>query len=301
MPKATNIEFRVGVIVLLGIIILLGSLYWLQDYRVKRDARSATVKFESVGTLAVGDKVTVSGVRKGKVNDLQLVDGGVLVELLVYRDVNLKRDATFTIRNYGLMGERFIDISPGRDSLPYQWEQTAVGRYDPGIPEVMGLLGEMTVELRQVVVALRKSVASDESLDKFNRMVSNMEQVSASLRDYMERNESKLDETANNFLAASRNVKKMLQRNEGLVDSSLTRIDRATVKLEAFTCQLDTLAQSARHFADMLENGDGTVQAMLEDRRLYDDLRKAADNLDDLVSDIRENPRRYINLKFELF
>jgi hypothetical protein len=39
----------------------------------------------------------------------------------------------------------------------------------------------------------------------------------------------------------------------------------------------------------------------MEDRRLYDDLRKAADNLDDLVSDIRANPRKYINLKFELF
>lgn len=301
MAKATNIEFRVGIIVLLGIIILVGSLYWLQDYQVKRDARSATVKFDDVGTLAVGDKVTVSGVRKGKVNDLELVDGGVLVELLIYRDVGLRRDATFTIRNYGLMGERFVAIFPGRDSLPYSWEQTAMGRYDPGIPEVMGLLGDMTVELRQVVGALRKSVASDESLDKFNRMISNMEEVSSSLRDYMSRNEAKLDETANNFLTASRNVKKLLQRNEGLVDSSLNRFDRASAKLEAFTFQLDSLAQSARRFADMLENGDGTVQAMLTDRRLYDDLRKAADNVDDLVSDIRENPRKYINLKFELF
>jgi len=301
MAKANNIEFRVGVIVLLGLMILAVSLYWLQGYQVKRDARIATVKFSDVGTLSVGDRVTVSGVRKGKVNHLQLVEGGVLVDVLVYRDVELRRDAVFTIRNLGLMGERYVAIYPGQDTADYQWEQTTIGRYDPGIPEVMGLMGDMIVELRQVVSALRNSVASDSSLEKFNRMVGNLEDVSVSLRDYMSRNDAKLDEAANNLLAASRNVKKLLQRNTDLVDSSLTRFDRASTKLESFTCQLDTLSQTARRFADMLDNEEGTAQLMLQDRRLYDDLRKAADNIDDLVSDIRENPRKYINLKVELF
>jgi len=301
MARASNIEFRVGVIVLLGLIILVVSLYWLQGFQVKRDARTAMVKFEDVGTLSIGDRVTVSGVRKGKVNGLQLVEGGVLVELQIYRDVDLRRDATFTIRNLGLMGERFVAISPGQDSVHYQWEQTAIGRYDPGIPEVMGLMGDMIVELRQVVSALRRSVASDSSLDKFNRTVANLENVSGSLADYMSRNDAKLDETANNFLAASRNVKKLLQRNSELIDSSLTRFDRASDRFEQFTCQLDTLAQTARRFADMLDTEEGTAQLLLQDRRLYDDLRKAADNIDDLVSDIRENPRKYINLKVELF
>lgn len=301
MAKASNIEFRVGVIVLLGLMILAVSLYWLQGYQVNRDARIATVKFSDVGTLSVGDRVTVSGVRKGKVNRLQLVDGGVSVELLIYRDVRLRRDAVFTIRNYGLMGERYVAIEPGYDTVDYQWEQTTIGRYDPGIPEVMGLMGDMIVELRQVVSALRKTVASDSSLEKFNRMVGNLEDVTVSLRDYMSRNDAKLDEAANNLLTASRNVKKLLQRNTDLVDSTLTRFDRTSAKLESFSCQLDTLAQTARRFADMLDNEDGTAQLMLQDRRLYDDLRKAADNIDDLVSDIRENPRKYINLKVELF
>ena len=68
-----------------------------------------------------------------------------------------------------------------------------------------------------------------------------------------------------------------------------------------FVQQLDTLAQSARSFASTLEEGEGTLQLMMEDRRLYDDLRKTADNLDDLINDIRANPRKYINLKVELF
>ncbi|HVP06975.1 MAG TPA: hypothetical protein VMS71_03960, partial [Candidatus Acidoferrum sp.] len=59
--------------------------------------------------------------------------------------------------------------------------------------------------------------------------------------------------------------------------------------------------QTAKKFADALNNEDGTVRLLLDDRRLYDDLRRAAGNLDELVNDIRANPRKYINLKVQIF
>ncbi|MDH4035075.1 MAG: MlaD family protein, partial [candidate division Zixibacteria bacterium] len=88
-----NIEFRVGVIILIGIVILAGSLYWLQGYKLKANSQRVLVLFDDVGTLAAGDGVTVSGVRKGKVNDLRLTPQGVEVELWLSQDVMLKKDA----------------------------------------------------------------------------------------------------------------------------------------------------------------------------------------------------------------
>jgi phospholipid/cholesterol/gamma-HCH transport system substrate-binding protein len=298
---ATNIEFRVGVIILIGLVILGGSLYWLQGYKLERNAQTIRVRFDDVGTLAVGDKVTVSGVHKGKVNGLTLTEDGVEVKLLIYRDVVLKRDATFVIKNLGLMGERFIAVWPGRDSILFDPEQVAVGQYDTGLPEVMGLMGEMITELRNLVVSFKRTVGSDSSLAKFDNTVKNLEQVSASLADYLTRNEDKLDQTADNFLRASKELKRLLSENSQAVDSSAQRFDRVTRKLERFADQLDTLSTSAREFADAINNPDGTVQLLLEDRRLYDDLRRTADNIDDLISDIRANPRKYINLTLKLF
>ncbi|MBU0984955.1 MAG: MCE family protein [candidate division Zixibacteria bacterium] len=301
MASGKNIEFRVGVIVLLTVAVLAVSLYWLQGYKLKYNSQLIMLRFDDVGTLAIGDKVTVSGVHKGKVNKLWLTDQGVLVELQVYQDVVLKRDAVFTIKNLGLMGERFIAISPGRDSLVYNLADTADGSYDYGIPEVMGAMGDMVAELRSLVRSLKRTVASDSSLDKFNRTVANLESVSASMAGYMNRTETKLDKTADNFLYSSRKLRDILTRNDDRIDSSFVRLDRVSQGLEGFVGQLDSLAQSARTFASSLENGEGTLQALMEDRRLYDDLRKAADNLDDLINDIRANPRKYINLKVELF
>lgn len=301
MATKSNVEFRVGVIILIGLIILLASLYWLQGYKLERNAQRIQVRFGDVGSLSVGDNVTVSGVLKGKVNRLTLEPTGVLVDLLVYQDVHLKRDARITIKNLGLMGERFVAISPGTDSLPFDMTAIAPGYYDTGIPEVLGMMGDMITELHSLVVAFKRTVASDSSLQKFNNTVANLEQVSRSLSAYMARNESRLDETAQNFLNASRGVQQLLTRNSPMVDSSMARMDRLSVRMETFVSRLDSLSQSAKRFADALDTEDGTARLLLEDRALYDDLRRAAGNLDDLVNDIRTNPRKYINLQVKVF
>ncbi len=296
-----DVEFRVGIIIIIGIIILGGSLYWLRDYQLERNAQVIRVRFADIGTLEVGDRVTVSGVRAGKVSDLTLTEGGVEVEMLLSRDVVLRRDAVFTIRNLGLMGERFVSIDPGQDTTLLDPTVVIDGSYDTGLPEVMGLMGEMIVELRALVGSFKKSVGSDSSLQKFNNTVANLESVSSSLADYMKRNENRLDKTADNFYRASQELNRMLSDNSHRVDSAAARVDRMTLKMEDFVGQLDSLSNSFRQFARQLENPDGTLQLLIEDRRLYDDLRRTADNIDDLVSDIRANPGKYINLKLELF
>jgi phospholipid/cholesterol/gamma-HCH transport system substrate-binding protein len=301
MASKTNIEFKVGILILLGIIILGVSLYWLEGYKLARNSQLIRVKFDDVGTLAIGDKVTVSGVHKGKVEDFDLMDDAVVVQLLISRDVRLKRDAVFTIRNTGVMGERFIAISPGSDSAPLDTAAIADGSYDSGIPEIMGLLGETITELRSLISSFRENVETESTMDKVNITLTNLSKVTTSLADYLDRNEARLDQTTENFLEASKELRRVVAGNAGAIDSSAQRLDRITFGVERLVGQLDTVVAATRSLADAIEVEEGTLQLLLEDRRLYDDLRQTADNLDDLINDIKENPRKYINLKVELF
>ncbi len=296
-----NIEFKVGAVVLIGLILLGGSLIWLEQFQLTNDSKVIKVHFDDVGTLAIGDKVTVSGVHKGKVNKMNLTKGGVEVELVISSEVELMQDAQIVIKNFGVMGERFVSITPGKDSVELDISQPINGQYDAGLPEVMGLMGEMVVELHELVGTLKKTAVSDSSLNKFSNTIHNLESVSKSLKSYVERNEGKLDQTADNFLKASRQLNRTLNQNANKIDSVATRFDRVSIELEKFAGQLDTLSTSAREFADGLNNPDGTLKLLTEDRRLYDDLRKAADNIDDLISDIRANPKKYLTVKVSVF
>jgi phospholipid/cholesterol/gamma-HCH transport system substrate-binding protein len=301
MAKKSHIEFRVGLITLLGFAILFASLYWLQGYKMERNAQRVRVVFDDVGTLSAGDRVTVSGVHKGKVDNLRLTDEGVLVELLIYQDVQLHIDAQFIIKNLGVMGERFIAIQPGRSLERFDLAITAKGQAEVGVPDIMGNVGAVVIELRNMVSAMRQTVASDTSLARFNRTVANLENLSQSLVGFMARNEDKFDKASSNFLKSSEQMTELIARNAGTIDSTLTRFHQASVGLDTLVHKLDTLSSEVRVFADNLNNGDGTLQLLMQDRRLYDDLRGTADNIDLLINDIRANPSKYINLKVEIF
>ena len=114
-----NIEFRVGVIILIGIVILAASLYWLQGYKLEQNAQVIRVMFDDVGTLSIGDRVTVSGVHRGKVDNLELVNGGVLVKILLYRDVVLH-----AITERSPMNDIQSHITAERTIAPPDWEET---------------------------------------------------------------------------------------------------------------------------------------------------------------------------------
>jgi phospholipid/cholesterol/gamma-HCH transport system substrate-binding protein len=119
--------------------------------------------------------------------------------------------------------------------------------------------------------------------------------------DFLTENRARLDTTTANFVNASRELKLLVENNARPIDSTVSRMNRMTVDLEKFVLHLDTLSQATRRIANAINNNDGTLQLMLEDDRLYNDLRAAADNLDDLVTDIRNNPRKYIDFKVEIF
>ena len=298
---AKNIEIRVGLIIISSLIIFVATILWIQGYRYGQENIDVYAIFDEVGSLSKGDPVMISGLRKGKIQELTLTDKGVLVEFTVSSDVHLKEDATATVKNIGLMGERFLAVTPGKSDVPLDLVNPIKGSYDTGIPEVMGMMGEMITELRNLVLSLKHSIASESNLDKLSSTISNMESVTKSLADYMDRNEDKLDQSTQNFLKASQAFRNIAVTNGQKIDTIMNGLNNTVANIDSVVAQLSQVATTARAFADNLENGDGTLQMLVDDRRLYDDLRRTADNIDDLINDIRANPRKYINLTVELF
>jgi phospholipid/cholesterol/gamma-HCH transport system substrate-binding protein len=72
-------------------------------------------RFSSVSGLRKGSKVEMAGVEIGKVQDIRLDEKDLLalVELTVHKDVPISDDAIAAIKTAGLIGDKFIKITPG--------------------------------------------------------------------------------------------------------------------------------------------------------------------------------------------
>jgi phospholipid/cholesterol/gamma-HCH transport system substrate-binding protein len=112
--ERSRVNIAVGVFVVLGILALgylsikLGRVAILSGggYLVVAD-------FPSVGGLRPGASVEIAGVEVGRVESIGLADYQARVVLRLNADVKLQDDTIASIKTKGLIGEKYVRISPG--------------------------------------------------------------------------------------------------------------------------------------------------------------------------------------------
>jgi len=112
--ERTKVNVVVGLFLVLGIL----ALGWL-SIRLGRvsflggTGYLVTADFPSVGGLKAGSGVEIAGVQIGRVESIGLADYQARVVLRLNSDVKLQDDSIASIKTKGLIGEKYIRISPG--------------------------------------------------------------------------------------------------------------------------------------------------------------------------------------------
>lgn len=109
-----NLEVLVGIFVVAGLIALgylsikLGKLEVIgtKGYDV-------VAEFSDVGGLKTGSSVEIAGVDVGRVTDISLKDYQALVRIRMSPDIKLQDDSIASIKTKGLIGEKFVALTPG--------------------------------------------------------------------------------------------------------------------------------------------------------------------------------------------
>jgi phospholipid/cholesterol/gamma-HCH transport system substrate-binding protein len=294
-----TIELRVGIVVAIAVIVLFLGIIWIKEYRFNVERYKYGVLFPNVGALSAGDPVTVLGVKKGTVERIILSGGDVLVTFNLTTDVKLKKDAKFTVMNIGLMGERFIDVSPGHSPELLDLSMPVEGFYDTGIPEVMGMAGQMLDEIRRLVAHLEGIFGTQWSQESFKETIKDLRKLSSDLVTLLDRNKEKLEKAATDLSSTSSELKDLVDKNKDKLQSSVDNFATSSAKLDTVTTTLSSLSNSLKNLTQKIESGQGTFGKLVNDSTLYNDLRKTTNNLDELIADIKKNPKKY--LKVSLF
>ncbi|MBN2451036.1 MAG: outer membrane lipid asymmetry maintenance protein MlaD [Lentisphaeria bacterium] len=111
-----GVEIVVGLFVVAGVLCLAHMSVRLARREVIRGAGyEVQAVFADVGGLRVGAPVTLAGVDIGRVKAVTIQDYNGLVSMQITARVPLQADAIASVRTRGLIGERYITISPGGD------------------------------------------------------------------------------------------------------------------------------------------------------------------------------------------
>jgi phospholipid/cholesterol/gamma-HCH transport system substrate-binding protein len=296
MDKHTA-ELRVGILIILALIIFGYGIIWIKGYKFRAEHYTLEVLFPRVGNLGIGDPVSVLGVDKGEVKEIRLKGGDVLVTLSMASDVTLKEDATFTVKNIGLMGERFIDVESGHSDTLLNRSFPAKGYYDTGIPEVMGLTGRAVEEIRELVKILRGSVINEGTALQVNDIITKLQKITTETYELLGGNKEKIGSAVEDLSQTSKDLRTLVQANKGKLETTVDNFEKSSRGLAEAASSLEELSANLKSITAKLESEEGTFGMLLKDRSLYDDLKKTTADLDSLVIDIKKNPKKYIHLE----
>ncbi len=326
-------ELLVGFVILLSVATAVVGTLWLQGTNFGRPNIPVEVLLESVGQLSEGNVVTYRGVRIGKVDAISVEPGGVGVRvvLLLELDVALPADAAVVLGPESLFGDWQAEIV-SRASFPRFPFFEAVT--DPGsdTPVLGGYalpeLSRLTASAEQISLNLadltdRLELAfNQETAENLANAIANIEAITQEVRVLVQQQgevaasitgsaESALSEVE----VAARAARNSFERVEGILDEAqidtiLSNMSVASAGLRDLTTELtddeaglgatmgraDSAFASVNRITSRIEAGEGSLGRLLTDSTFVVRVEDVLLQLDLLLKDVRENPRRYVRL-----
>ncbi len=157
---------------------LLGLLFLAGNYQFFRDTRQVRILFDYISGLEKDAPVHFAGPEVGTVTGIQLLPGeeaNLVVTASVSKGAALKTDSHATIDTLGLMGEKFVELTPGSPEAPPLEEGGHIRGADPIAMSMM--IKQMMQLVEEVNAAVR------DNRDELAGIFKNLEASSQNLKE----------------------------------------------------------------------------------------------------------------------
>jgi len=297
-------EVKTGVISVLIIILFIWGYSFLKDKSLTSKSRFFYAEYETVEGLAKNSPVTINGLKVGKISDItfhNLRKGILVAEMEIDDDVQFSKNSVAQIYS-----PDFISGKSLRIKIVYDGDEVAKsgdtlkGEISSGI---FGMINEQIGPLQTMVEKFIQH--SDSVMQNVNRIINpeNRKNINESLES--------LNATLVKFKGLSYEADRLLTANNDKIDSIMSNANHSMLKISILTDSLEKADLSAtvlklqktldgfNRLLDSVENGQGTIGLLMKDEALYNNLEGASKELEALLKDMKEHPKRFVH--FSLF
>ncbi|MGA7104938.1 MAG: MlaD family protein [Candidatus Deferrimicrobiaceae bacterium] len=297
-------EAKVGIFVLLGIVILTFFTFRVSKLGgIGVKGYQLTVDFESAAGLEPKANVKMAGVPIGKVEEIKLVGNNARLVLRIKEGIKIPIDSVVSIQTQGLLGEKYVEILPGKETgqmLPpggrvantvppanldeiiqkVSMISEDVKNFTHTLSETLGTeegrkaLADIIRNTRETTEVLRAVVTGNE--ERLNRILANVDTLSTDLKEISSANKEDLRVTIANLRVFSetlkteapglaRKLQEMSERVSGVVGENRENIRVSMENLRSASAKLDNTLDSAGKVMARIERGEGTIGKLVSD------------------------------------
>lgn len=291
-------ELKVGILVIVALALLVFGYNFLKGNNLFNTSRVFYAVYDNVEGLSPSAPVTINGYKVGKVTSIDFINSGdLLVTFNLNSDFEFSKESVAQIYGGGLIGGKSVQIELNNDSnVLAKSGDTLPSAVEEGLIE---LVNEKLTPLKDKIS--NAVVEIDTLLGSFNNI------LEPETRNNLRESIKNLNETLITLNRSSIKVEKVLDNNEEKINISIEKFSETAANLSKMTDSLsqiefNRIVQNANEtltnlneVSEKLKNGDGSLGKLLNDDQLYENIEKATKELEELLRDLKLNPKRYVH------
>ena len=284
-------ELVIGITAVATIICFVWGYNFLKGKNVFTEKRDYYAFYEHVHGLQVGQPVTINGFKIGQVTEInfsQSTYGPLLVGFHISKPIDFSKDTKVEIYDMDIMGAKGLQLKPGVLKMYASPGDTLIGDIQISLTEQVTKqfvpIKDGTERLINVLDSTLKSITL--LTEKASRLIdANHESITSA--------SGNIDTLSQTFNAQRKHfediVNNMKSFSEQIVDSE---IDQTILQVDETMSSLDLVLKD-------VNSGNGSLGKFIKDGDFYMDMNDSMTQLELLLKDMRENPKRYVH--FSLF
>jgi phospholipid/cholesterol/gamma-HCH transport system substrate-binding protein len=232
--------------------------------------------------------------------DIRLHGGLALVTFTVDDVIRVYADATASLANIGILGEKYIDLNPGsflRGEAPAGARLTSITGV--GMDAVMESIGKISKDIEGITYSLNATIGGEHGKSKMDDIVDNLRAMASELRATAEENHASFNRTMANVETITKDLREQLpilaKQLSDIGNNINALVDENGPEISAFIGDARKLAQGFRDSSDNLKgimeklnNGEGTLGKLLADETTIEKLNAGLDGLTEMVSGFKD-------------
>lgn len=296
--------------------VCLAAMFWGINFLKGRNVFSPNhvyyTIFSQVDGLENTNPVLINGFKVGLVKKIQFEEGNTgrfLVTLLVGKKYQIPENTVAKMISTGIMGGKAIklEVKPGNrylnpyDTLPSLIETGLIDQLGHQIAPVKEKAETLMVEFSKTLKVMSEVFNEEnreqlsQSFANLNKALYSINQTAAELDTNLSPNGTlrkmfiNMESISSNLKNNNKDITKIIKNFSALSDTI------AKIKIASTMLQVDSAMHQLNEVVTKINSGQGTLGNLIKNDTLYFNLERASKNLDLLIKDIKENPKRYIN------
>lgn len=295
-------ESKIGIAVFSAVIILVVGIIYLKGMDFRSNDYRLTLFYGNVNGLTAGSPITIAGLDIGKVQDMRLAGNVIAVDVSISKKVNISVDSKAFIKSTSLMGGKQIAITPGRLPDILVDGDTLTGAYEADLTELTSTLAPISTNVLGILERVNTTF-DDPTRRHIQGILMELNRAAQDLQQVIQQQGGHLDYAVGNFSAFSQDMSRFAKRldtialsQKGNIEEGIKSIRVTSKTMEEASGRFKDASTSIDNVFKKLERGDGTIGKLMNDERLYVHLDSLIVNINELVKDLKTNPKRYVNV-----